>query len=155
MTQVQQNCETYDFMKQYALVLTALSDQLCYLCGNEDPIKRVPLPEHFSNGHFFQVLLAVIQHPSVYMSLYGYQIWLQLIKANVFKADDYQRILPVVLRALCHSLVKLPYTKNNVEKGKTSRKQNLTMVSPRTEAMAIVELPLSCAIARSVERKFP
>lgn len=107
--QIEQPSETYDFMKQYAMVLTALCDQLCYLCGNEDVNKKAPLPVEFSNGTFLQVLLALMQHPSIYISLYGYQMWLQLMKANIFQENDYQNLLPVILRALCHSFVKQPY----------------------------------------------
>ena len=116
--QTQQPPETYDFMKQYAMVLTALCEQLCYLCGSEDPNKKAPLPEQFTNGAFFQVLLALMQHPSIYISLYGYQMWLQLVKADIFQANDYANILPIVLRALCHSLVKLPYKKSENEQGR-------------------------------------
>jgi hypothetical protein len=116
--QTKQSNDSYDFMKQYAMVITALCDQLCYLCGGEDLNKKAPLPEQFSNGTFLQVLLALMQHPSIYISLYGYQMWLQLIKANIFQENDYQNILPVVLRALCHSLVKQPYKKNENEQGK-------------------------------------
>jgi hypothetical protein len=112
--QVKQSNDIYDFMKQYAMVITALCDQLCYLCGAEDLNKKAPLPEQFSNGSFFQVLLALMQHPSIYIS----QMWLQLIKVNIFQENDYQNILPVVLRALCHSLVKLPYKKTDNEQGK-------------------------------------
>ena len=115
--QIQQPAEIYDFMKQYAIVLTTLSDQLCYLCGNEDQNKRAALPEQFSNGQFFQVLLSLMQHPSIFISIYGYQMWLQLVKANLFRENDYQTILPLVLRALCHSLVKLPYKKTDSEHG--------------------------------------
>lgn len=118
--QIEQPSETYDFMKQYAMVLTALCDQLCYLCGNEDANKKAPLPMEFSNGTFLQVLLALMQHPSIYISLYGYQMWLQLIKANIFQDNDYQNLLPVVLRALCHSLVKQPYKKNETKAGKST-----------------------------------
>jgi exportin-5 len=116
--QIKQSNDIYDFMKQYAMVLTALSDQLCYLCGGEDLNKKSPLPEQFSNGTFLQVLLSLMQHPSIYISLYGYQMWLQLIKANIFQENDYQNILPVVLRALCHSLVKQPYTKKDNQSGR-------------------------------------
>ncbi|CAF4778163.1 unnamed protein product [Rotaria sp. Silwood1] len=114
----QQSNDIYDFMKQYAMVITALCDQLCYLCGGEDLNKKTSLPEQFSNGKFLQVLLTLMQHPSIYISLYGYQMWLQLIKANIFQDNDYQNILPIVLRALCHSLVKQPYKKTDVEQGK-------------------------------------
>ncbi|CAF4643711.1 unnamed protein product [Rotaria sp. Silwood1] len=114
----QQSNDIYDFMKQYAMVITALCDQLCYLCGGEDLNKKTTLPEQFSNGKFLQVLLTLMQHPSIYISLYGYQMWLQLIKANIFQDNDYQNILPIVLRALCHSLVKQPYKKTDVEQGK-------------------------------------
>ncbi|CAF1089258.1 unnamed protein product [Adineta ricciae] len=107
--QVKQPYETYDFMKQYAMVITALCEQLCYLCGGEDTNKKTPLPEQFSNGVFLQVLIALMQHPSIYISLYGYQMWLQLLKANIFQENDYKNISPIVLRALCHSLVKQPY----------------------------------------------
>lgn len=116
--QIKQPNEIYDFMKQYAIVITALCDQLCYLCGGDDINKKSPLPEQFSNGTFLQVLLALMQHPSIYISLYGYQMWLQLIKGNVFEEKDYENILPVVLRALCHSLVKQPYKKSENEQGK-------------------------------------
>ena len=117
-TQTKQPNDVYDFMKQYAMVVTALCDQLCYLCGGEDSNKKAPLPEQFTNGRFLQVLLALMQHPSIYMSVYGYQMWLQLIKVNIFQDNDYQTILPVVLRALCHSLVKLPYKKSDNDQGK-------------------------------------
>lgn len=116
--QVHQTTEIYDFMKQYSMVLTALCDQLCYLCSNEDTTKRAPLPEQFSNGSFFHVLLTLIQHPSPFISLYGYQMWLQLVKANVFQDNDYQNILPLVLRSLCNSLVKLSYNKIQQGQGK-------------------------------------
>ncbi|CAF0724397.1 unnamed protein product [Rotaria sordida] len=109
---IQQSNDTYDFMKQYAMVITALCEQLCYLCGSDDLNKKAPLPEQFSNGKFLQVLLTLMQHPSIYISLYGYQMWLQLIRANIFQENDYQNILPIVLRSLCHSLVKQLYKKN-------------------------------------------
>lgn len=115
--------EIYDFMKQYAMVITALCEQLCYLCGGEDATKRAPLPEQFANGTFPQVLLALMQHPSIYISLFGYQMWLQLLKANIFQENDYQTVAPVVLRALCHSLVKQPYKKNEPEQGKRARQR--------------------------------
>lgn len=120
-----QPTEIYDFMKQYAMILTALTEQLCYLCGNEDPQKRAPLPEQFLNGTFFQILLRLMQHPSIYISLYGYQMFLQLIKAKIFQENDFQTVLPLVLRALCHSLVKLPYKKNDSDQGKWNRSERL------------------------------
>lgn len=118
LTDIKQPNDTYDFMKQYAMVITALCDQLCYLCGGEDANKKSTLPEQFSNGTFLKVLLALMQHPSIYISLYGYQMWLQLIKGNIFQENDYKNILPIVLRALCHSLVKQPYKKTDDRKGK-------------------------------------
>ena len=102
------------------MVLTALCEQLCYLCGSEDPTKKAPLPDQFANGAFFQVLLALMQHPSIYISLYGYQMWLQLVKADIFQSNDYEKILPTVLRALCHSLVRLPYKKSENDQGRSS-----------------------------------
>lgn len=120
--QVKQPYETYNFMKQYAMVITALCEQLCYLCGGEDANKKTPLPEQFSNGVFLQVLIALMQHPSIYISLYGYQMWLQLLKANIFQENDYQNISPIVLRTLCHSLVKQPYKQMDQEQGKNLHK---------------------------------
>jgi hypothetical protein len=117
-TQTKQSNDIYDFMKQYAMVITALCDQLCYLCGGDDLNKKCPLPEEFSNGTFLQVLISLMKHPSIYISLYGYQMWLQLIKANIFQENDYENILPVVLQSLCHSLVKQPYKKNENEQGR-------------------------------------
>ena len=117
-TNIKQSNGIYDFMKQYAVVITVLCEQLCYLCGGEDSCRRASLPEEFSSGAFIQVLLALMQHPSIYISLYGYQMWLQLIKANIFKENDYQTVLPMVLRAVCHSLVKKSYKKNDNEQGK-------------------------------------
>jgi len=120
---IKQSNEIYDFMKQYAMVLTALCDQLCYLCGNEDPTKKTSLPEQFTNGLFVNILINLMQHPSIYISLYGYQMWLQLIKANLFEQNDYETILPIVLRALCHSLVKQSY-KNENEQGIDKYREN-------------------------------
>ncbi|CAF3984153.1 unnamed protein product [Rotaria magnacalcarata] len=110
---IKQSNDMYDFMKQYAMVITALCDQLCYLCGGEGLNKKAPLPEQCSNGTFLQLLLALMQHPSIYIALYGYQMWLQLVRANIIQENDYQNILPIVFRALCHSLVKQPYKKTN------------------------------------------
>ena len=127
--QVKQPYETYDFMKQYAMVITALCEQLCYLCGGEDANKKAALPEQFSNGVFLQVLIALMQHPSIYISLYGYQMWLQLLKANIFQENDYKNISPIVLRALCHSLVKQPYKQIDQEQGKNLHKLTLKQLS--------------------------
>ncbi|CAF3402152.1 unnamed protein product [Rotaria socialis] len=110
---IKQSNDMYDFMKQYAMVITALCDQLCYLCGGEGLNKKAPLPEQCSNGTFLQLLLALMQHPSIYIALYGYQMWLQLVRANIIQENDYQNILPLIFRALCHSLVKQPYKKTN------------------------------------------
>ncbi|CAF4561002.1 unnamed protein product, partial [Rotaria magnacalcarata] len=71
---IKQSNDMYDFMKQYAMVITALCDQLCYLCGGEGLNKKAPLPEQCSNGTFLQLLLALMQHPSIYIALYGYQM---------------------------------------------------------------------------------
>jgi hypothetical protein len=131
--QIKQPSEIYDFMKQYAMVLTALCDQLCYLCGGEDVNKKSSLPEQFSNGTFLQVLIALMQHPSIYISLYGYQMWLQLIKADIFQKTDYQNLLPVVLRALCHSLVKQPYTRKDSQSGKYQDDTDLSMIEEVNE----------------------
>jgi hypothetical protein len=122
--QIQHTSDTYDFMKQYAMIVMALCEQLCYLCGNDDLQKKSNLPEQFTNGLFFRVLLNLMQHPSIYISLYGYQMWLQLLKANIFQANDFEQILPTVLRALCHSLVKLPYKRINTEQSNSSLLSN-------------------------------
>ena len=111
-----QTSEIYDFMKQYAMILTSLTEQLCYLCGNEDVQKRANLPTNFTNGTFFQVLLRLMQHPSIYISLFGYQMWLQLHKSNIFRSQDLQTVVPLVLQALCHSLVKYPYKSKENER---------------------------------------
>ena len=54
--------------------------------------------------------------PYIYYFLIGNDI------KNIFQKNDYQNILPVVLRALCHSLVKLPYKKTDNEQGKCHAK---------------------------------
>ncbi|CAF0870378.1 unnamed protein product [Didymodactylos carnosus] len=103
--------DNYDYMKQYTVVIGALCEQLCYVCGNNTDKTTIPLPTEFTNGSFLNVVLSIIQHPSLYVSSYGYQMWLQLIKSTIFNNDKsklLESIMPILLRSICHSLVRCP-----------------------------------------------